>query len=202
MGLPSFPSPFAADDGLFDAYSRAVVGAVERVAPAVVSIDVSHRGSEARRSRAQAGTGSGFVFAGDGPILTFYAVERRRIRDAPGRPGMRRRSDRQDPTLTSPWCGSAPGALPSSSAIHAGCGPASWDRRQPHGFQHSVSAGWSARSAGRCGRSRGVIEHHPDAALNPGKSGRASGGQRRPGRRREHPSPAARGSASQCRSAP
>ena len=61
---------FISDDNLFDAYSRAVVGAVERVAPAVVSLDVRQRGSESRRSRAQAGTGSGFVFASDGLILT------------------------------------------------------------------------------------------------------------------------------------
>src|SRR4051812_15138186 len=62
MPLPSPANPpFIADDGLFDAYSRAVVGAVERVAPAVVSLDVRQRGSESRRSRAQAGTGSGFV---------------------------------------------------------------------------------------------------------------------------------------------
>ena len=69
MGLPSSINHLP-DDGFFDAYSRAVVSAVERVAPAVVSIDVRQRGSKARRSRAQAGTGSGFVFADDGLILT------------------------------------------------------------------------------------------------------------------------------------
>src|SRR5687768_12654789 len=59
------------DQPLLDAYSRAVVEAVELVSPAVVSIDVRKVGSTAgRRSPAQAGTGSGFVFASDGLILT------------------------------------------------------------------------------------------------------------------------------------
>ena len=57
------------DHELLDAYSRAVIHAVERVAPAVVSINVSAPGT-AKRSRAQAGSGSGFVFASDGLILT------------------------------------------------------------------------------------------------------------------------------------
>ena len=60
-----------ADAELLDAYSRAVVDAVELVAPAVVSVDVRKRGSRAgRRSPAEEGTGSGFVFAADGLILT------------------------------------------------------------------------------------------------------------------------------------
>src|ERR1700752_2126922 len=67
MGLPAkFQTP---DHELLDAYSRAVIHAVDRVAPAVVSINVSAPGT-ARRSRAQAGSGSGFVFATDGLILT------------------------------------------------------------------------------------------------------------------------------------
>src|SRR5262245_58453412 len=69
MGFPSTTRQQTPDHELLDAYSRAVIHAVERVAPAVVSIDVRKSGSE-RRSPAQAGTGSGFVFATDGLILT------------------------------------------------------------------------------------------------------------------------------------
>jgi len=47
------------DDGLLDAYSRAVVRTVEMAAPAVVKIDASPRGG-----------GSGFLFTPDGLLLT------------------------------------------------------------------------------------------------------------------------------------
>src|SRR5207247_1875263 len=64
--LPTSPP---ADAELLDAYSRTVSGVVERVAPAVVSVEVHHRRRSASPRETQ-GAGSGFVFTPDGFILT------------------------------------------------------------------------------------------------------------------------------------
>jgi S1-C subfamily serine protease len=76
------------DDDLLDAYSRAVIAAVERVGPAVAHIEVwSAADSRASRARGRApsrgvprespGSGSGFLFTPDGFLLTnSHVVER------------------------------------------------------------------------------------------------------------------------------
>jgi S1-C subfamily serine protease len=56
------------DDGLLDAYSGAVIGALERVAPAVTFIEVVHAAKQT--ARAARGSGSGFLFTPDGYLLT------------------------------------------------------------------------------------------------------------------------------------
>src|SRR5262245_18229053 len=62
---PLPPASAAASQDPLDAYSRAVIGAVERIGPAVVSIQVG------RSAGAQAaGAGSGVVVAPDGYLLT------------------------------------------------------------------------------------------------------------------------------------
>src|SRR5689334_23053281 len=67
MEAPVEPPP-PTDASLLDAYSNTVTGVVEKVAPAVVNIRTSHsRGSGPDRS---GGTGSGFVIASDGYVLT------------------------------------------------------------------------------------------------------------------------------------
>ena len=58
------------DSALFDEYSRTVVSAVARVAPAVVNIDIKQRINVARGAREITGNGSGFIITPDGFILT------------------------------------------------------------------------------------------------------------------------------------
>jgi S1-C subfamily serine protease len=60
------------DAELLDAYSGAVIGALERVSPAVAFIDVVHGGGSGARSarRNARGSGSGFLFTPDGYLLT------------------------------------------------------------------------------------------------------------------------------------
>ncbi|MEX3759833.1 S1C family serine protease [Paraburkholderia phenoliruptrix] len=69
------PNPLTplSDDALLDAYSRTVIGALERVQQAVAFISVERRlaGAAAGRERgARGGTGSGFIFTPDGYLLT------------------------------------------------------------------------------------------------------------------------------------
>ncbi len=59
-----------ADSELLDAYSRTVVSAVARVAPAVVNIGVKQRVNARHGERELGGNGSGFVITPDGFILT------------------------------------------------------------------------------------------------------------------------------------
>src|SRR2546428_6491045 len=66
----SGPAPGHGEDTLLDEYSRTVVGAADRVAPAVVNIDIKQRLSSQRGSREIGGSGSGFIIAPDGFILT------------------------------------------------------------------------------------------------------------------------------------
>jgi len=62
-----------ADDEIFDAYSRAVIRASERISPSVVNINVNHNSSaqsNPNMPKDRQGTGSGFIFTPDGFILT------------------------------------------------------------------------------------------------------------------------------------
>src|SRR5690349_5628140 len=58
------------DRNVLDAYSQAVICTAEKISPTVVNIEVSHRASSGRERASGEGSGSGFVFAPDGFILT------------------------------------------------------------------------------------------------------------------------------------
>src|SRR5262245_9678867 len=72
---PARSSATSIDEGLLDAYSRAVTGVADAVGPAVVRLDIRRRmrTRDARGrelSQETAGSGSGFIFTPDGLIAT------------------------------------------------------------------------------------------------------------------------------------
>ena len=172
------PSPLP-DHELLDAYSRTVIHAVERVAPAVVNIDVKKHSQE-QRTPSQAGSGSGFVFATDGLILTnSHVVDGAAAIDVTLPDGRERRADLigQDrdtdvaiirisaDDLPPIEFGDSRTLRPGQLVVAIG---------NPYGFQHTVTAG-VVSALGRSLRARTgrLIEHviQTDAALNPGNSG-------------------------------
>src|SRR5512138_924091 len=67
--LAARPQPSHTDDELLDNYSNTVTRAVEKIGPTVVNIRVQHAGN-AGRGHETGGTGSGFIIAPDGFVLT------------------------------------------------------------------------------------------------------------------------------------
>ena len=174
--------PINNDEPLLDAYSTAVIRAVDAVAASVVSIDVQSdaKSKERHRPRVHAGSGSGFVFAADGLVLTNSHVVDAASHIAVTLPdGRECDADLvgQDPhadiavvrisaaDLSAADLGDSRTLRPGQLVIAIG---------NPYGFQHTVTAG-VVSALGRSLRSRSgrLIEHviQTDAALNPGNSG-------------------------------
>jgi S1-C subfamily serine protease len=173
--------PAPSDAVLLDAYSRTVVGVVDRIGPAVASVAVTRRGKDRLgRSRDQHGAGSGFAFTPDGYLLTNSHVVSGASAIVVALPDGREFDatlvgDDPDTDLAVIRVGASDlPAVPFGSSRGLRVGQIAVAIGNPLGFQNTVTAGVIS-ALGRSLRAQtgrlmdDVIQ--TDAALNPGNSG-------------------------------
>lgn len=176
-GIPTGPVAGDADEALLDSYSRAVVDAVDSVAPAVVHVEIAGL----RQGRRADGTGSGVVVSPDGLILTNnHVIDGAReiaISTSDGRKFGARALGRDPDTDLAVLRGETGETLPAARLANSKAvrpGQIAIAIGNPLGFQSTVTAG-IVSAVGRSlraqnGRLIGDIIQ-TDAALNPGNSG-------------------------------